>query len=267
MRGKAIEALGRCVSPAGVRASGRTHGHREVWARDSMIALLGGSLAGEPTIRAAFEASIGTLARNQAPTGEIPNNVDPETGRVNFRAYADSGLWFIVGSAILKPEIDTIRRVLHWYECQDVDQTGLISIQESSDWEDLFATHAKALYVNCLYSIALRLAARLAADAERYVWLARADQVSDAVNELLWYDGDGEMTARFVHTFSTENLERDSLGRRRWLPSKSILRDERYYLPYLGFREAGEWFDTFGNLLAILQASPVRIARMPSWAS
>jgi hypothetical protein len=27
---------------------------------------------------------------------------------------------------------------------------------------------------------------------------------------------------------------------------------ERYYVPYLGFRAVGEWFDSLGNLLAIL---------------
>ena len=35
-------------------------------------------------------------------------------------------------------------------------------------------------------------------------------------------------------------------------PQKRFLTGERYYLPYLGFRSVGEWFDSFGNLLAIL---------------
>jgi glycogen debranching enzyme len=42
------------------------------------------------------------------------------------------------------------------------------------------------------------------------------------------------------------------MGRRRELPVKRYLADERYYLPYLGFRSLGEWFDSFGNILAIL---------------
>jgi GH15 family glucan-1,4-alpha-glucosidase len=60
------------------------------------------------------------------------------------------------------------------------------------------------------------------------------------------------------HSFSTENVHNDSLGRKRWLPSKRILQGERYYLPYLGFRAIGEWFDSLGNLMAILAgvASP-----------
>jgi hypothetical protein len=59
--------------------------------------------------------------------------------------------------------------------CQDVDRSGLISMQESADWQDLFRTRGKGLYLNCLYVPALRAA------------------------------------------------------------------------PYLGFRAAGEWFDTLGN--------------------
>jgi glycogen debranching enzyme len=42
------------------------------------------------------------------------------------------------------------------------------------------------------------------------------------------------------------------LGRLRWIPEKQYLTGEQYYLPYLGFRNVGEWFDCFGNLLAIL---------------
>ena len=49
-----------------------------------------------------------------------------------------------------------------WYACQDVDQSGLISMQEASDWQDLFCTRGKGLYVNCLYVLALRHAAEVA---------------------------------------------------------------------------------------------------------
>jgi hypothetical protein len=60
------------------------------------------------------------------------------------------------------------------------------------------------------------------------------------------------MLPHISHTFSTEDQRRDSLGRERWIPQKRHLVDEQYYLPYLGFRAFGEWFDSFGNLLAIL---------------
>jgi glycogen debranching enzyme len=36
------------------------------------------------------------------------------------------------------------------------------------------------------------------------------------------------------------------------MPQKRHLVKEQHYLPYLGFRAVGEWFDSLGNLLAIL---------------
>ncbi|HTM50785.1 MAG TPA: amylo-alpha-1,6-glucosidase, partial [Bryobacteraceae bacterium] len=252
----AVEAIRRCCCPAGLKASGRRFGHHQIWARDSMIALLGARLAPDGEIQRALRASISLLRRHQTPSGAIPNNVDAVSGQPNFRAYADTGLWWIVGSSILAPDPEGVRAVLRWYDCQDVDQSGLLSMQESADWQDLFCTRGKGLYLNCLYVIALRAAARTLAalDPEQSRrCLERAGRVSAAINTWFWYRGDGQMLRHISHTFSTESRrQRDSLGRKRWIPQKRVLRAEEYYLPYLGFRAAGEWFDSMGNLLAIL---------------
>jgi len=252
----AIDSLRRCCGPWGLQASGRPVGHHQVWARDSMIALLGARLVEDAEIQAALRAGISLLKQHQAPTGAIPNNVDCATLRPNFRAYADSGLWWIVGSALLAPDPAAVRRILGWYECQDVDRSGLLSMQESSDWQDLFCTRGKGLYLNCLYVLASRLAADLFAvsdPAESERCRLQAKKTADAVNAWLWYSGDGDMRRHVAHSFSTPNPgEYDSLGRRRWIPKKRYLVGESYYLPYLAFRAAGEWFDLLGNLMAIL---------------
>jgi Alkaline and neutral invertase len=220
-----------------------------------MISLLGAHLIEDDQIQTALHASVAILRRHQSPTGEIPNNIDPETGRTNFRAYADGGLWWVVGSSLLAPDPAAVQAVLRWYECQDVDAGGLLSMQESADWQDLFCTRGKGLYLNCLYVIALRVAAKklmLSDPAESQSYLRRAEQVADQVNRLFWYRGDGDMLPHISHTFSTESRKHDSLGRQRWMPQKRQLVDEQHYLPYLGFRAVGEWFDSLGNLLAIL---------------
>jgi len=61
------------------------------------------------------------------------------------------------------------------------------------------------------------------------------------------------MLRHISHTFSTESRQdRDSLGRKRFARPKLRLRDEQHYLPWVGFRAVGEWFDTLGNVVAIL---------------
>jgi hypothetical protein len=239
----AASVLKLCATVAGMKASGSRMGHHQVWARDSMITLLGARFLSDDQIQAALCASIAILRQKQAPDGAIPNNVDCATLRPNFRAYADGGLWWIVGSSLIAPDPAAISAILAWYACQDVDQSGLLSMQESADWQDLFCTRGKGLYLNCLYVLALRAAGEH----------ERAAAVAERINRFFWYEGDRNMLRHIAHTFSTESKkEQDSLGRKRWLPVKRDLISEQYYLPYLGFRAAGEWFDALGNLLAIL---------------
>ncbi|MCW5979926.1 MAG: hypothetical protein KIT09_17730 [Bryobacteraceae bacterium] len=242
MREQAIAALRRCCHGLGLRASGRLHGHRQIWARDSMICALGAAVIEDDEIHRAVLSSIESLAAAQTRLGEIPNNVDPETGRANFRAYADGGLWYVIARVLLSPRRESIAQTLAWYETQDVDQSGLLSMQESADWQDLFCTRGKGLYLNCLYALALRMMG----EGER------ARRVADEINRWFWYEGDPDLFRHVAHSFSTESLDMDALGRKRWIPRKRSMPDEQFYLPYLSFREAGEWFDAFGNLLAIL---------------
>jgi glycogen debranching enzyme len=249
----AVESLRRCCGPWGLKASGRRVGHHQIWARDSMIASLGARFVQDQQIQEALQASLSLLKAHRGSLGAIPNNVDCVTLRPNFRAYADGGLWWIIASASLAPDLNVIREVLHWYEHQDVDQSGSLSMQEASDWQDLFCTRGKGLYLNCLYVIALRRAAELYDADEGDRLRTRADSVMNRINTYFWYNGDNNTERPVSNSFSTEGSpSRDSLGRRREMPEKRYLRDERYYLPYLGFRALGDWFDSFGNILAIL---------------
>ncbi len=240
---RAIDVLKRCSTPNGLMASGAAVGHHQVWARDSMITLLGARLVRDEQIQCALRASVELLSRKRAPSGQIPNNVDSATLKPNFRAYADAGLWWIIGSSLIAPDPAVTSSILRWYECHDVDQSGMISMQEGADWQDLFCTRGKGLYLNCLYVLALHAAGRHSAAAG----------VAAKINQYFWYQGDCNMLRHISHTFSTESKgDQDSLGRKRWLPVKRHLAGEQYYLPWLGFRAVGEWFDSLGNLLAIL---------------
>jgi hypothetical protein len=218
-----------------------------------MIASLGARFVQDSQIQDALQASLSLLKERRVPGGAIPNNVDCRTLQPNFRAYADGGLWWIIGSTLLKPDPEVVREVLRWYQYQDVDQSGLLSMQEASDWQDLFCTRGKGLYLNCLYVMALRRAAGLFEGDEGDRLRGRAALVADRINAHFWYTGDQDIQRHVSHTFSTAGATlRDSMGRPREMPVKRYLTDEQYYLPYLGFRSLGEWFDSFGNILAIL---------------
>ena len=104
---------------------------------------------------------------------------------------------------VLAPDPEAIRQVLRWYEHQDVDQSGLLSMQESSDWQDLFCTRGKGLYLNCLYVLALRCAADLFGGEEAEQLRRRAARVTERINAWFWYAGDGNMLRHISHTFST----------------------------------------------------------------
>lgn len=249
----AIESLRRCCCPRGLKASGRPVGHHQIWARDSMIASLGARFVPDDQIQEALQASLLLLKSSRGPGGTIPNNVDCASLRPNFRAYADGGLWWVVVSSLMAPDPETVLEILHWYEYQDVDHSGLLSMQEASDWQDLFCTRGKGLYLNCLYVLALRSAAGLFENDQADRLRRKAAMVAERINDTFWYAGDGDLQRHLRHTLSTEGtFQADSMGRLREVPGKRYLTGEQYYLPYLGFRTFGEWFDSFGNILAIL---------------
>jgi glycogen debranching enzyme len=101
--------------------------------------------------------------------------------------------------------------------------------------------------------LTLRCAAALVVGDEADRLRRHAGLVADRINTYFWYLGDGYMQRHMSQTYSTAGVpSQDSMGRPREMPEKRYLIGERYYLPYLGFRSSGEWFDSFGNILAIL---------------
>ena len=178
-----------------------------------MIALLGARFAPDNQIQDALQASLVLLRDHRAPGGAIPNNVDCATLRPNFRAYADGGLWWVIGSALLAPDPEVVREVLRWYEDQDVDQSGLLSMQESSDWQDLFCTRGKGLYLNCLYVLALRCAAELCSKVKKREPPAAAPHWSRTASIPI----SGTLaTAIFCGTFRTPSAPKVRRSRIRW---------------------------------------------------
>jgi len=264
-RDKAIEILHGCVTPAGFRASAVQPGYPQIWARDSVITGLGAVATGDPELGAAFRASLETLAANRSELGHIPLNVDPATGEVSGEnaAGVDANLWFILGHAVsfrstgdgdfLAKQWPAISAAVLWLRYQDVNDCGLLEIPEAGDWMDLFGCRYNVLYDNVLYYGALRAAAELAAELghrdEQQLYTRLADDVHLKLNLLLWAER-GWDPGEFAEKMAT--LKRLHLEWYMVYQNIGTISSRPYYLPYVAFREYGDYFDTLGNLLAIL---------------
>lgn len=252
---KAEEILGSECSPIGLMAS--PEGYPHVWARDSVITSLGALLA--PGHEACLQTSLLTLAGQQSELGAIPNNVSVATGRLDHTnaGSVDSNLWFILGHAFqyrasgdpafLRRQWPALENALLWLRYQDSNGCGLLEVHEAADWADLLANRFNVLYDNVLWYAALEAMAELAdvlsVDGERYAAMAR--DVRHKIRIVLW-----------VGPESAGEWGPDCPGHTEWEHTLSqvgpVLVKRPYFLPYVAFRDYGDYCDVFGNLLAIL---------------
>lgn len=227
---EAKEVLHACAKPIGFFASGLPGGYEALWARDSMMTALGGSTVGK-RFQKPFLKSIHTLSKHQSASGQIPNAVGTyNTDRRSWVTYntIDSSLWYIIGclvyhhcygdSHFLKRYRKNIHQALLWLIYQDPDEVGLLAQLPTMDWQDAFPhKYGYVLSTQALYYAVLRLI------GENHL----AEHIQKVVN------------GRIQKHLSLYDKKRG------------------YYLPWVwknhdGIREEEYWFDTFGNLFAIV---------------
>ena len=252
---KAHKVLDSECSPIGLMAS--PEGYPHVWARDSVITSLGTLLA--PGRANCLRVSLHTLASQQSELGAIPNNVSVATGRLDHTnaGSVDSNLWFILGHAFqyrafgdsdfLCTSWRAIEKALLWLRYQDSNGCGLLEVHEAADWADLLANRFNILYDNVLWYAALRAMAEMARvlnlDGDRYDHMA--DDVRQKIRIVLWvgpenegeWDPNTSSHTEWKHTLSQVD---------------PVLVKRPFFLPYVAFRDYGDYCDVFGNLLAIL---------------
>lgn len=237
---KAIAALQLCAKPKGFYASCLPGGYEAVWARDSMITGLGASLAGQ-TFQEPFRRSLALLSTHQSKLGQIPNavgsyNVERKSD-VTYNSI-DSTLWYLIGhqvyakayanTSLLKKQKANIEKAFVWLKYQDPNEDKLLAQQPTMDWQDAFPhKYGHVLNTQALYYAALTMY------------------------------GDSKVAAHIKKVVNGETEQ----YLRMYDPRRG------YYIPWNwknhdGAREQEEWFDTLGNLLAILTglATP-KIAR------
>ncbi len=210
-RAKAV--LDKCSTPNGIFASPVVY--NAIYARDALIASLGGLLSGEERFVRQWLKTMDTLMDRQSPSGQIPNCVDtfdPARNRLVAFGAADASLWFALMLGYAEkligphPEFhEAADKALMWLRFQDAHEEGLIEQQEATDWMDIIACRGHVLYTNVLYFTALEMRLKI----------KRAHLVREAINGFLWRNGN------------------------------------RYFLPWSWKQEHGEWFDTAANCFAI----------------
>ncbi|MBL8057933.1 MAG: hypothetical protein JNK29_14610 [Anaerolineales bacterium] len=264
-RAQALQVLRRCATPLGFKASALQHGYPHVWARDAAITALGAGLAGEADLLQAVRGSLDTLTQHQSELGLIPLNVSVEDRTISPEnaGAVDSNLWYLLhhrlyyqltgDRAYLADHWDAIDRALTWLRYQDMNECGLLEVPEAGDWMDLLAVRYNVLYDNVLWHAALRAYATLAEAAGRPAFRPRALEMAAGVHErlnlLLWID------RCWVPAHFAERLDRLKAMRLEWYMlyhNVGTISSRPYYLPYVAFREYGDYCDVLGNLLAIL---------------
>ena len=247
--------LEHACSPIGLLAS--PDGYPHVWARDSAITALGAGLLPEHEdfLRAALE----TLAGQQSELGAIPNNVSLASGRLDHTnaGSVDSNLWFILShyvqyrlfgdSDFLHQSWPALEKALLWLNYQDSNGCGLLEVHEAADWADLLANRFNVLYDNVLWYGSLRAMATLARamGAVRSTFDEMADDVRHKIRIVLWVGPESE-----------SEWGQDCPGHTEWAHTLSqvtpVLVKRPYFLPYVAFRDFGDYYDVFGNILAIV---------------
>jgi hypothetical protein len=230
-----------------------------------MITFLGAACTGEPELLAAGRASLETMSAYQSRRGLIQLNINPDTGYISTEnaGAVDANLWYILGhylhyhltgdAAFLQHHWPNINQALIWLEYQDMNECGLLEIPEAGNWMDLLSVRYNVLYDNVLYYATVlacqELAHHLPPGTPCHQPTVAAAGVHERINLLMWID------RCWVAEHFAEHLDKLKSIRLEWFMlyhNIGTISSRPFYLPWVAFREYGDWCDSLGNLLAIL---------------
>ncbi|MFA5060952.1 MAG: glycoside hydrolase 100 family protein [Candidatus Pacearchaeota archaeon] len=221
---KALETIDLCSQKQGLYASGGKKGYRGVWARDSIISLIGAITEDKKDYKEIFKRSLLTLGEKQSKRGQIPNAVhgfEDKKLKVDYISI-DSSLWFIIGhyiykekygNSLFKKENKKIKKALTWIEYRDFGEEGLPDQLPTTDWQDAFPhKYGEVINTQALYYKILKLMKNKKANKIRKI-------VNQDKEHGLW-------NGNYYWAYRWKNHNK--------------------------YKEIGEWFDSLGNLLAII---------------
>ncbi|HLC78028.1 MAG TPA: glycoside hydrolase 100 family protein [Candidatus Nanoarchaeia archaeon] len=223
---EAKKTIDICSTKYGFYASGGKNGYKGVWARDSMITLIGAASDEKQNYHHDIKRSLSTMGKYQSKMGQIPNailNLHKPRRKVDFKSV-DSSLWYIIGHFFnlskykdknFYDEHDrSVRLALTWLQYRDYGEDTTIEQLPTTDWQDAFPQkYGTVMSTQALYYKTLELMGKKK-DAEKLKHI-----VNDVPGERLW-------NSEFYWAYRWKNHNK--------------------------YKEIGEWFDSFGNMLAIL---------------
>ena len=241
---RAIGLLKRNLTPGGILAAtpgarAEKRGYTAIFGRDAAVCAIGMALSGDSLLERAARAGIRTLAKHQAPNGQMPKFVDLHRQEADFwyLGCIDSTLWWLIALAFLdrSGRAGGLRRryatqsklAVQWLLAQEHQRFYLLQQNEASDWADIMPRSGFVLYTNALWYFVKRL-----------YRIAHAQETRDNFNGLF-------------HPFSAGIAD----YRRARLLNDYVLRrarDRDLYLSFVNFSFFGEEGDVFGNVLAVL---------------
>lgn len=155
-------------SPHGINAASRSkkaigRNYANIFGRDAAICVLGMIVSGDKELVQSARNSLLTLAKYQAPNGQIPKFVDPDKNDADFwyAGCIDATLWWLIAVKFydnyfperhINQKLEkNIRLALFWLGCQEHQSLFLLQQNEASDWADIMPRSGFVLYTNALW--------------------------------------------------------------------------------------------------------------------
>jgi glycogen debranching enzyme len=241
---RSLELLRRNSLSGGVIACAKSakavdRGYASVFGRDAAICSLGMVASGDAKLVRHAEKGLITLARHQAPNGQIPKYVRPDSREVDFwySGCIDATLWWLIAldyfnralpNRGLKKRLEPkIGKALNWLFCQEHQGMYLLQQNEASDWADIMPRSGFVLYSNALWYHVKQLFSVPAAGRTRHFF------------HDLFYPFDKTCSTHRRVRILTEYV-------------KAGAKQRDFFLSFVNFSFWGEEVDVYGNILACL---------------